>query len=153
MKKQHYSKFLYLIIVPLIILIFGLQVPVSAQSLEFDYLGSLVDSETCNDSSFGMPIKLADVNGDGYKDILISAYSFDKPGQSSRGRLYVFLGGEELDKNSDYEIDGEDDVNFLPPRGANGDFALPKDIDKDGYNDIIVAPSLNDDLGTQAGKG
>jgi len=73
---------------------------------------------------------LADVNGDGYDDVIIGARGYN----NNDGRLYIFLGGVDMDKEADVILDGEP--------GKTGYFSCNclsvGDIDKDGYADVLV---------------
>jgi len=89
---------------------------------------------------YGYSVSFAgDVNGDGYSDAIIGAYSFDN-GQTDEGRAYVYLGSVSgLSLTSNWS--SESDQIF-----ANYGFSCSGagDINGDGYSDIIVgAPKLD----------
>jgi cytohesin len=73
---------------------------------------------------------LGDVNGDGYDDVIIGARGYN----NNDGRLYIFFGGIDMDKEPDVILDGEP--------GKTGAFSCNclsvGDIDKDGYADVLV---------------
>ena len=80
-----------------------------------------------------------DVNGDGYADVIIGAYGYDN-GEVDEGRVYVYLGstsGLKASPNWTGEID-QAGANFGYSVGAAGD------IDRDGYDDVIVGAPLYD---------
>ena len=81
----------------------------------FDYGGSQVCS--------------GDLNGDGYDDIILadpdSVYRM-------RGRIRIYLGGEELVNNPDYVIIGDSSMYRLGMNCTTGD------LNGDGYDDLIV---------------
>ncbi len=71
-----------------------------------------------------------DVNGDGFKDIITG-------NPSGRGYVKIFLGSANFDTNPDLQIMG-DGGSFGSAVGCAGD------LNKDGYDDIIVgAPSAS----------
>jgi len=81
---------------------------------------------------FGRPaIGVGDVNGDGYADVLITAYGID----SYTGRAYLYLGGPT-------GLATEPAVVLAGPDGAGGNFgyavAGAGDVDGDGYVDVVV---------------
>lgn len=82
---------------------------------------------------------VGDVNGDGYSDIVVAAPARD----SSRGRVYLFLGGNGPGSVPDAIADGE----------AVGDrfgswVAGAGDVNRDGYADVVIGASgRNADLG------
>jgi len=73
---------------------------------------------------------LGDVNGDGYDDVIIGARGYN----NNDGRVYVFFGGSDVDKEADVILDGE--------QGKTGCFSCnclsAGDVDNDGYADVLV---------------
>jgi hypothetical protein len=86
-----------------------------------------------------------DVNGDGYDDAIVGAMR--KDGES--GAAYVYLGSASgLDTSTELKITASD--------GASSDrFGIAVsgagDINSDGYDDIIVGASGDDDTGSSSG--
>lgn len=80
------------------------------------------------DSLFGSPIACGDVDGDGYDDILIGAVRED----NSRGRVYLFYGGANLDTTADLTLEGQSKGEWF------GSGIVCGDIDNDGHEDIII---------------
>lgn len=81
-------------------------------------------------SWFGRGLAVGDVNGDGYKDLIVSA-----PGLQSdnRGRVYLFFGGDPLDTSADRIFVGERPGDgFGAVRSARGD------VDGDGCDDLLI---------------
>jgi len=97
--------------------------------------------------SFGNSIAGAgDINGDGYDDIIIGAFSNDAGGTDA-GRAYVYFGGEQIDNIKDAILTG----------AAAGDWfglsvAAAGDVNGDGYADLIVGSPRNDTNGSNAGR-
>ena len=93
-----------------------------------------------------------DVNGDGYDDILIGAYS-DNDGGGAAGQTYIILGnatGWAMDidlANADASFIGEDMLDL-----SGESVARAGDINGDGYDDILIGAYLNDDGGSEAGQ-
>jgi hypothetical protein len=73
-----------------------------------------------------------DVNGDGYADVLVGAYSTDIP-ETNTGQAYLYLG--------DYPVDFSDPVVFYGEE-ANDYFgyglSIAGDVNGDSYQDIII---------------
>lgn len=90
----------------------------------------------------------ADVNGDGYNDILVSAFGEN----NSTGNIYLFLGNENI--TSDVSADTAD-VTFIGENegdSAGISVALIQDLNSDGYDEILIGAFGNDDAGNNAGK-
>jgi hypothetical protein len=76
-----------------------------------------------------------DLNGDGYRDVLLAAVSFGT--SYSRGRVYAFLGSAS-------GLSTQPDWTGQPPTGVDtesyGEAAvIAGDLDHDGYDDVAVA--------------
>ena len=135
----------------------------SGQGQAFLFLGSAsgiasCDLETnpgCADATltgvtagdeFGSAVGAAgDVNGDGYDDVIVGAWSCEDlvhPGENP-GRAYLFLGGSGLTGAI-----GADSANAVITGSADKDYfgwsvAGAGDVNGDGYDDIIVGASGN----------
>jgi len=96
---------------------------------------------------FGWAVSWAgDFNGDGYDDVIIGAPYADDVG-NTRGRAYIYYGGESMDTTVDVTITG----------GANLDqlgysLARAGDIDRDGYGDVTVGAPWAAGSGINRGK-
>ena len=87
-----------------------------------------------------------DVNGDGYKDVIVGARQNDAGGSNS-GCAYLFWGGATVNNVPDAVFSG----NI-----ANDQFgfsvASAGDVNRDGYSDLIIGTPYNDEAGSDAGK-
>jgi len=97
----------------------------------------------------GAPVSSADVNGDGYDDLLIGASYANGPhnGRTWAGEVYVILGSDsiadtphiqsiDLRKQADLTIYGADLGDRAGTAVASGD------VNADGYADILVGASF-----------
>lgn len=83
---------------------------------------------------FGVAIAGADVNGDGYSDVIIGASTETIGSNASAGRVYVYLSSASGFVTAAAPIDG--------PDGANARFgdavSSAGDVNGDGYGDIAI---------------
>ena len=83
-----------------------------------------------DDDHLGISVSSAgDVNGDGYKDIIVGAYRADGGG-TNRGQAYIYYGGSPMDNIADVTFTGGADSDEL---GCS--VASAGDVNGDGYND------------------
>jgi hypothetical protein len=91
-------------------------------------------------SFFGNSVATAgDVNGDGYDDVIVGAYTYDD-GQDNEGRAFVFHGSATgLSSVADWTAESDQGgAQFGYSVGTAGD------VNGDGYGDTIVgAPSYD----------
>lgn len=64
-------------------------------------------------ASFGAEVATGDVNGDGRKDVIITAPFSDVGGAISSGEAFVFLGGSSFDSNSDFTLRDDNPVTLM----------------------------------------
>jgi hypothetical protein len=92
------------------------------------------------DSQFGARVASAgDVDGDGYADVIVSAYQ----ARSQTGTAHLYLGGPS-------GVATTPAVSLVGPDGANGRFgsvASAGDVNGDGYGDVMIGA-----WGTYAGS-
>ncbi|MCI0528259.1 MAG: hypothetical protein L0Y56_12540, partial [Nitrospira sp.] len=102
------------------------------------------------DDRFGTFVSAAgDVNGDGYDDVIVGAYSNDSGGANA-GRAYLYFGGDSnvLDDLPDAVLSGEAAGDQFGIRVARAG-----DVNGDSYDDVIVgADGANVGNADNAGK-
>jgi hypothetical protein len=100
------------------------------------------------DDNFGYSVSCAgDINGDGFDDVIVGALLNDDNGGDA-GKVYVYLGSwNGLDTTPAWNATGENaGDNFGTSVAGAGD------VNGDGYDDVIIGSTKNDDAGTDAGK-
>jgi hypothetical protein len=88
-------------------------------------------------NSFGKSVSSAgDVNGDGYADVVVGAWTY--PSSTGVGRVYVFYGGTSMNNVPDVTMTGE---------AASNSFgycvSTAGDVNGDGYSDVLVGAHGN----------
>ncbi|MGH9869038.1 MAG: FG-GAP-like repeat-containing protein [Candidatus Polarisedimenticolia bacterium] len=97
---------------------------------------------------FGTAAKTAgDVNGDGYSDVIVGAYSFDN-GQTDEGGAFVYHGSPAgLSPAPAWTAEADQ------PGAAFGiDVEGAGDVNGDGYSDVIVGAPLYDNIESAEGR-
>jgi ankyrin repeat protein len=82
-----------------------------------------------------------DVNGDGFKDLLITAHHYPSA-PVSRGRAYLYYGGPLMDNTPDKRFTGEEIGDTL---GGNAGFLV--DMNNDDFDDVILGAKHHDGKG------
>ncbi|MBK7434218.1 MAG: FG-GAP repeat protein [Chitinophagaceae bacterium] len=103
------------------------------------------------DAFFGITVASAgDVNGDGYSDVIIGAYTYNDGANMDEGRAFVYHGSATGLSATPNNTPDDADQAFAY-FGYN--VASAGDLNGDGYSDVIVgAPSYDDGANTNEGR-
>jgi hypothetical protein len=94
------------------------------------------DGEPGSDNFFGDFVAVGgDVNGDGYRDILVSSVGYPNSGHQGRGRAYLYYRGVNMDEACDPTFTGE-------LRWELGCGLAAYDIDADDFADVIIGSHM-----------
>jgi hypothetical protein len=122
-----------------------------------DLSSTSADMTIYGDASYdmcGLAVASGDINGDGYKDIIIGASHADPPGGTRAGKTYVIFGSDLPPKtielhsvSADMTIFGDDTYDY------SGQWVSCGNINGDYYDDVIIGAYRADPDGrTYAGK-
>ena len=119
--------------------------------------GFVCNGIVANDNSGGAVASAADINGDGYADLIIGAPSADPNGQGSAGETYIVFGKgtpfaaslnlSALNGTTGFVINGIDTID-----SSGVSVASAGDVNGDGYADVIIG-ARNADPNGQSGAG
>ena len=105
----------------------------------------IFDGEPGTYSWFGRVIDTADIDRDGYTDLVINAIAINK----CRSRAYLYYGGDSMDTIPDMTFDGEN-----PGDVFGREMDMGPDVNGDGYGDILFgARSWNSPTFGGSGQG
>lgn len=108
------------------------------------------DADQAN-AQFGNCVASAgDVNGDGYADVIIGAYTYKDGTNNAEGRAFVYHGSSiGLSATPNSTPDDADQANVL----FGNSVASAGDVNGDGYSDVIIgADGYNDGGNTDEGR-
>ncbi|MBL7047825.1 MAG: FG-GAP repeat protein [Candidatus Marinimicrobia bacterium] len=84
--------------------------------------------------SYGVSLCGGDLNGDGFNDLIVGAYSSSYGIQYAAGRVFIYYGGSPMDTVVDAIIDGQ------VWRGLFGAKVVSEgDVNGDGWDDLLVS--------------
>lgn len=118
------------------------------ERLELSQASARMIGESAGDRASWSVAAVGDVNGDGSEDLAVGSYEEDAAGPFS-GAVYVFYGPVEGNINlafADAKLTGEAADNY-----AGWSIDAAGDINRDGYDDIIVGAHGADGAGTGSG--
>jgi hypothetical protein len=109
--------------------------------------------EDSGDRSGGKVVGAGDVNNDSYDDILIAA-ALDEEGGYDAGQTYLIFGQPTAEWQMDLDL-SEAIVSFIGEDSddrSGGFVAGAGDVNKDGYDDILIGAYGDEEGGTMAGQ-
>ena len=105
-------------------------------------------TETESNAMLGLSVSSAgDVNGDGYADVIVGA-PYHNNGGSHCGLAYIFYGGSSMDATPDVTLNNETESSAW----FGGSVSSAGDVNGDGYADVIVGASSEDNGGLNCGR-
>ncbi|MEP7255595.1 MAG: T9SS type A sorting domain-containing protein [Ferruginibacter sp.] len=132
----------------------------NAEGRAFVYLGSAAglsvapvstpDDADQASAQFGLSVACAgDVNGDGYSDVIIGAFSYDEVASANEGRAFVYHGSPEGLSAS--TVNTPDDADQATAYFGYS-VASAGDVNSDGYSDVIIGAPQYDDGFSDEGR-
>jgi hypothetical protein len=74
------------------------------------------------------------VNGDGFDDVIVGAYTNDLVGGNNGGKAYLYLGGSHMDNVVDVTFNGSAAFDYFGVCVAG-----VGDVNNDGYDDVLIS--------------
>ncbi|XP_044282534.1 phosphatidylinositol-glycan-specific phospholipase D [Varanus komodoensis] len=106
-------------------------------------------------AKLGWAMTSADLNQDGYDDLIAGAPGYSQPGHIQRGSVYIIYGNESGLPHADLDLDEQADeiLEGITPSGRFGSALTVLDFNEDGVLDLVVgAPSVGSQRLTYAGS-
>ncbi|MCH8218223.1 MAG: FG-GAP repeat protein, partial [Planctomycetes bacterium] len=101
---------------------------------------TLLGPDSAADDEFGNSLAAADVNGDGFDDLIAGCKLCDNGATGQTGKVFVFYGGLSMDTTVDKTLLGPDDA-------ADDEFGVSVaggDVNGDSFADVVVGCSKCD---------
>ena len=115
--------------------------------ISMNNVADIILTGAAGSDNFGSAVSTAgDVNGDGYSDVIVGANSNDAGGTNA-GRAYIYFGGSTMNSTADVLLTGE-----AANDGLGTAVSTARDMNGDGYDDVLVSATGNDAGGTNAGR-
>ncbi len=111
-----------------------------------DNIADVVFTGQADSDYFGNSVAAADVNNDGYSDVIIGA-EWNDAGGVDAGSAYLYFGGANMDNIADVIFTGEAIGDLFGISVSGGG-----DINNDGFSDVIIGAIWNDAGGNDAGR-
>lgn len=104
-----------------------------------DTAANVTITGTVANLNLGYSVSCGDVNGDGYTDFMVGAYSLN-------GNGYIFYGSASGITNTN-DTAANVIITGTVANGALGNYVTSMDINADGYSDFIIAADLGNAMG------
>jgi menaquinone-dependent protoporphyrinogen IX oxidase len=117
--------------------------------IDLAYANASFIGENSHDYAGRSVSSAGDVNGDGYDDVIIGA-PYNSDGGGYAGKAYLLYGplyGEIDLAYADASFIGENAYDY-----AGESVSQAGDVNRDGYDDVIIGAPYNSDGGSYAGK-
>jgi hypothetical protein len=125
----------------------------SASIAEGDQALSILGAES--QDTLGFSVDTGDVNGDGIDDILLGARLADGPNNTrdTAGEAYVIFGSREIGGTVDLARDAPG-ITVIGPHagGLLGAFVAIRDVNGDGFGDLILGQPFGQSGGKRSGQ-
>lgn len=91
-----------------------------------------------------------DVNGDGFDDLVVGAFTSDPPGHDSAGKSFVIFGKSNLSSIIDLATLGADGISLMGRDTydySGRSVSIAGDVNGDGFDDLVIGASGGDAAG------
>jgi len=107
-----------------------------------------------NNDLFGYSVASADMNNDGYDEIIVGAtVAWYQGDGSGRGSVYVIYGSDNLPEELDARTESDIVIEGVEPYDHIGRYIRKGDFNNDSYEDIVFTSAYWDGPGPNVQKG